>query len=297
MDKLSKENKTVFLLGDFNIDLLNYDQHSLTNEFLDSLSSHMLLPHIVQPTRIRNNSKTLIDNIYSNVITPNNISGNITATISDHLPQFLIAPDIFSSPLSTKMNIFETDWSKFDQENFILDYLSVDWENLIKSNCGNVDQSFVSFLAKFNSILDLYAPLKKISKQKLKFRNKPWITLGLKKSISIKNHLLTKYIKLKDVTLKNEAQIKYKQYRNLLSTLMKERCLTELQGTANTFNKYFVNVATDIQSSIRYSKNNFHDFLPPININSFFLNPTDEIEVKNIILSLNPSKAIAPNGI
>ena len=59
LDKLSKENKTVFLLGDFNIDLLNYDQHSRTNTFLDSLSSHMLLPPIVQPARIRNNSKTL----------------------------------------------------------------------------------------------------------------------------------------------------------------------------------------------------------------------------------------------
>ena len=35
LNKLSMENKTVFLLGDFNIDLLNYDQHSLTNEFLD----------------------------------------------------------------------------------------------------------------------------------------------------------------------------------------------------------------------------------------------------------------------
>ena len=32
-------------------------------------------------------------------------------------------------------------------------------------------------------------------------------------------------------------------------------------------------------------------------MNSFFLNPTDEIKVKNIILSLNPSKAIGPNGI
>ena len=119
-DKLSKENKTVFLSGDFNIDLLNYNQHSLTNEFLDSLSSDMLLPHIVQPTKIRNNSKTLIDNIYSNVIAPNNISGNITATISDHLPQFLITSDIFSKPPSTKFNIFERDLSKFDQENFIL---------------------------------------------------------------------------------------------------------------------------------------------------------------------------------
>ena len=38
LDKLSKENETVFLLGDFNIDLLNYDQHSLTNQFLDFLA-------------------------------------------------------------------------------------------------------------------------------------------------------------------------------------------------------------------------------------------------------------------
>ena len=112
--------------------------------------------------------------------------------------------------------------AKFDQENFILDYLSVYFQNLIKSNNGNIDQSFVSFQAKFSSILDLYATLQKSSKQKLKFRNKLWITLGLQKSISIKNRLLTKYIKLKDVTLKNEAQIKYKQYRNLLPTLIKE---------------------------------------------------------------------------
>ena len=76
------------------------------------------------------------------------------------------------------MNIFQRDWSKFDQENFILDYLSVDWENLIKSNSRKVDQTFVCFLAKFIYVLDLYAPLKKIFKQKLKFRNKPWITLG-----------------------------------------------------------------------------------------------------------------------
>ena len=258
----------------------------------------MLLPHIVQPTRKRNNSKTLIDNIYSNVITPNIISGNLTATIFDHLPQFLNARDIFSNPPSKKLNLLERNRSKFDQENFILDYLSVDWENVTKSNNGNVDQSSPRFLTKFNSISDFCAPLKKISKQKLKFKNKPWTTSGIQKRISIKNHLLTKYI-LKHVNFKNEAQIKYKQYRNLLYALIKEskrfyftnyfqnnlnklkstwkgiknlaflkelpnvapfnnfdkgRSLTEPQKIENTFNKYFVNVATDIQSSIRYSK-------------------------------------------
>ena len=70
--------------------------------------------------------------------------------------------------------------------------------------------------------------------------------------------------------------------------------LTELQEIANAFNKYFVDVAADIQSSSRYSKNNFHDLLSPINQYKlfFFLNSNDEIEVRNIILSLNTSKAI-----
>ena len=36
LDKLSKENKTIFLLGDFNINLLNYDINPPTNELLDS---------------------------------------------------------------------------------------------------------------------------------------------------------------------------------------------------------------------------------------------------------------------
>ena len=75
------------------------------------------------------------------------------------------------------------------------------------------------------------------------------------------------------------------------------RILTEPQEIGNDFNKSFVNVVTDIQSSIRYSKNEFHDFLPPININYFFLNSADEIEVENIILSLNPSNTISPNSI
>ena len=35
----------------FNVDLLKYEQHKATNEFLDSLSSNMFLPYSIQPTR------------------------------------------------------------------------------------------------------------------------------------------------------------------------------------------------------------------------------------------------------
>ena len=56
-------------------------------------------------------------------------------------------------------------------------------------------------------------------------------------------------------------------------------------------------MATGIKSSITYSRNKFFDFLPQININSFFINPTDKTEIKNIILSLDPLKSIGPNSI
>ena len=59
--------------------------------------------------------------------------------------------------------------------------------------------SAIKFLDKINMLLDTYAPLKRVKKYKLKFKSKPWITLGLQKSISLKNKLLTNFINKKDL--------------------------------------------------------------------------------------------------
>ena len=112
LENISKEQKSIFLLGDFNVNLLNYNEHNQTNKFLDSLASNSFVPLILQPTRISSHSKTLIENIFSNVINPD-ISGNLTATISDHLPQFAIISNMFGN-IPGKSNIYERDWSKFD---------------------------------------------------------------------------------------------------------------------------------------------------------------------------------------
>ena len=107
---------------------MNYNEHNPTNEFLDYLASNSFIPLILQLTRITSHSNTLIDNIFSNVIDPDMISGNLTANIS----QFSIIPNMFSNIPGNKSNIYERDWSKFDRENFILDYFSVEWEDLLK---------------------------------------------------------------------------------------------------------------------------------------------------------------------
>ena len=67
-----------------------------------------------------------------------------------------------------------------------------------------------------------YAPLGKINKCKLKFRSKPRVILGLQKSISLKNKLLTNFINKKDPILKEEFHTNYRKCRNLLSTVMKK---------------------------------------------------------------------------
>ena len=131
LEKVSKEQKQIFLLGNFNINLLNYNVHQPTNYFLDSLASKSIIPHILQPARLTSHSKTLIDNIFSNILSNEIISGNLTATTSDHLPQFLFAPNILSNPFYKRSNIFERDWSKFHKENFIHDYFEKNWSDIL----------------------------------------------------------------------------------------------------------------------------------------------------------------------
>ena len=138
----------------------------------------------------------------------NAILSNLTATISDHLPQFIILPNISSNPPSNKSNIYERDWSNFVQENFILDYFSVDWSSLINDN-KNVSLSFNNLFKRINAILDNNAILRKVAKKPLRFRSKQWITLNLQKSISIKNILVAKFMKLNDINQTNELHIKY----------------------------------------------------------------------------------------
>ena len=115
--------------------------------------------------------------IILNVIDPDIILGNLTATISYHLLQFAIIPNMFCTISGNKSNIHERDWSKFDWGNFILNYFSVDWEDLLKIDELNTDNSTKIYLDKINMLLDTFSALKKINKYKLKFKTKPWITL------------------------------------------------------------------------------------------------------------------------
>ena len=76
------------------------------------------------------------------------------------------------------------------------------------------------YLSKIDGLLDTYTPFKKLNKKELKFLTKPWIMQGLQNCIKKKNSIYSKFVKCKNKTQK-EFHHNYKNYRNLLSTLLK----------------------------------------------------------------------------
>ena len=87
LSKVDK-NKIICVIGDFNINPLNYGSHRETNEFINCMVSHYLLPHILQLTRVTDHSATIIDNIFTNATEFNIVSGNILNQLADHFNSF-----------------------------------------------------------------------------------------------------------------------------------------------------------------------------------------------------------------
>lgn len=52
LEKLNTEKKNLILVGDFNINLLNYDCNNDTNDFLNIIQSNSLIPLILKPARL-----------------------------------------------------------------------------------------------------------------------------------------------------------------------------------------------------------------------------------------------------
>ena len=72
---------------------------------------------------------------------------------------------------------------------------------------NDVNKSFSTFYNKLNRIVNKHAPIKTISKRKVK-QLKPWITKGVGASIKKKNELFF-----------SDDKSKYKIYRNKILTL------------------------------------------------------------------------------
>ena len=189
---IDKKKYNIFLMGDFNIDLLQYESHSSTNDFLNTMISNSFLPYILQPTRVTDHSSTVIDNIFSNITDFVTSSGNITSLVADHFAQFLIIKKCHVSYKSCSYLV--NDYSSFGKEKFIHDYSLINWSSLSDSN-KSVNEHFNYFYMKTNDCISLHVQKKKVTKNMLKLQSKPWINSHIKKLMNYRDKLFNAMIK------------------------------------------------------------------------------------------------------
>lgn len=175
-----------YIMGDYNIDLLD-DKHS----FINHIVSYIFIPTITKPTRVSNNSFSLIDNIITNTLSPgghnrmNCESGILLTDLTDHFPVFL---NINSTRCVQLQDCVVT--RNYSQENidlFLSQVSKTNWDHVLRDQDAN--SSFNMFFRTFS---DLYEKCFPMARRKMyhKIKGKPWISSGILKSIK------TNFIKL-----------------------------------------------------------------------------------------------------
>ena len=126
------------------------------------------------------------------------------------------------------LSYYQHDYATFNQENFICDFNATSLEYLSDSTL-DVNDKFNRFLANLNDQVNKDAPLKKLTKKDIKFRDKPWINNEIKKTmIRIRDKVLSKLKKRND----DATKALYKKFRNRVALSLKE-------SKANYFHNFF----------------------------------------------------------
>ena len=296
-DPLLKKSN-IYILGDYNIDLIKTDENVYASEYLESLINLGCLPCVTRPTRIRvknkksinletDQSATLLDHIFSTSLSVK-FSGIVLNDLSDHFPIFLV-DDVRAK--GNKTSVF----SKRDTSDKCIDELyaflkNVSWEPVLTNH--NVIPATDAFFSILKTATEICFPVVEKKMKKIKINTKlPWYTPGLARCSKKKNRLFTKC--KKNPTVLNCD--KYKQYKCIFNSVCK---FAKKQYLADRFDSVAKNSRAtwrEINSSIgRSTKSgqNFptcfydgaHTFDSPIKIangfNNFFADIGEKLSVK-----------------
>ena len=260
-----KKSKTI-LMGDFNINLLEHNDHRETGDFLNKMQSLNYLPLISRPTRFpegeQNAKESLLDHIYTNFI-HQSISGILHYKITDHLPIF-----INMSIADNTSKTYRIQFRHFTEENkqlFKRRLIDVEWERLLIEE--DVDRNFDIFHEKIKELYQNHFPLKTKNVSMKRIQN-PWITTGLLNSIKRKNEMY------KDLKLGNVSNLQYNVYRNRVNALIR---LTKRNYYMNIFSNYKNHTKKLWQTINKMTKSNssYSKINTIINENKILTNPSD----------------------
>ena len=148
LNSIAAKRTPCIIAGDININLLKYESHADTTDYINNLLTKNFLPTILMPTRITGRSATIIDHIYyyegSNSKHEYNVhSGNIVTDITDHLPNYLLIIRN-SHKVKAEERQYVRLFTKSNKRKFKRELDNIDWENRVYS-VKDVDIAYNNF--------------------------------------------------------------------------------------------------------------------------------------------------------
>ena len=216
LTKITNENKECYISGDFNLNLLKHNTEHHINEFLNSFHSHNMFPLIDRPTRITSHSATLVDNIFTNVLTHSIKSGVCVVDITDHFPIFQITNSLDIHHHRDDIYHFKRNFNHQNLGKFSNLISQSNWNHILNDQCPQ--KSYDNFLHEFTNAYNTSFPPKRCRVNPTSKRSrKPWITPAILKSIHRKDKLYKKY--MNKPTYDNKTKLN--KYRNMLTSLIR----------------------------------------------------------------------------
>ena len=208
---MSNKKIEFYLVGDFNIDLLQSHCNQIIKTYADNLLGYSVKCCINKPTRISVSTKSLLDHIYTIDFNRSLFSGIALCDISDDLPAFIFIKDIKYIKKKLK-EVYIRDMKDFLEELFCQDLYKQLGDLHVTESLSPHDQ-FEEFVKLFTDIVNFYAPRRRATRKEKKLKSKPWFTQGLLKSIKLKNKIYKQFL----MHPSNYQFDKYKKYRNVLN--------------------------------------------------------------------------------
>ena len=274
LSRLEDENKESIILGDVNCNLLakNVDSRTSTLKFTYDVYQYSQL--IKTPTRITENTSTLIDHLITNM--PHKIikSGVCHLSISDHSLIYAIRRSI---PLREKPRIIETrNYKDFDLTCFLADLKQLPWDLVELSDDPN--EMLCVWKTLFLDTLNTHAPVKT---KRVRNVAAPWITPQLKKLMFYRDNLKKKAI----ISKTNDSWELYQKIRNSVNSQIRKTkrsyFLTNIEVNKNNPKKTWKTLNSLLgkkskNTIVRNIKVEGHDITEPKKIaelfNNYFVN-------------------------
>lgn len=231
LNLITKENKSVILAGDFNIDTL---KQSTNNALLnDLIASYNGVASITSPTRITANSRTCIDNIYTN-ISQEFETAIISSGLSDHEGQLLKLAFETQTNKPTARHVYKRIFSQQNISNFSNILQNETWQETV--NASNTDEKYDTFTNTVMTHFNKAFPIKKIQiKPNLVKRH--WFTKGIQTSCN-KLRCLTGILKTNVCSEKFKKYVaSYKRIYKLVIKLSKQKAISQYILSSDNKNK------------------------------------------------------------